>query len=316
MKVFVRSAIHPDAVAQLKADSRVGVVLWDDPAIDAWEDEADAVILRGLAIDGDAIRRAKKLKVIGRHGAGVDSVDLAAAKEKGVKVMNTPFENSRSVAELAVGLMLACGRNMLGAAGLVRQGKWAEGRKGTGCVELAGSTAGFVGFGRIGRMVGTMLKTAFSARLLAYDPFVTEEQWASMRDFVTPRKTVEELFAACDYISVHVPKTRDTVGLISANVFAAAKKGLILVNTARGGVVDEAALYEALKSGIVRAAACDVFDSEPLDPASPLLSLPNFIATPHYGGATEQCLRRVATTIARETVAALFDEETPAYRYV
>ncbi|SBW06054.1 conserved hypothetical protein [uncultured delta proteobacterium] len=316
MNVFVRAAIHPDAVAKLQADSRVRAVLWDDPAVAAWEEEADAVILRGLDITGEEIRRAKRLKVIGRHGAGVDSVDLEAAKEKGVKVMNTPFENSQSVAELAVGFMLASGRNIHGATTLVREGKWAEGRKGKGCVELFGGTVGLVGYGRIARMVAAILRTAFSMTVRAYDPFVTEEQWAAMAESVAPCKTVEELFASCDYISIHVPKTKETTGLINAAVFAGARKGLVLVNTARGGVIDEAALYEAMKNGTVRAAASDVFGKEPLDPATPLLSLPNFIATPHYGGATEQCLQRVATKIAEETVAALFDEETSAYRYL
>ncbi len=315
MKIFVRAAIHPDAVAHLRADSRVQVVTWDQPEIATWEDEADAIIVRGLDVTGDEIRRCKKLKVIGRHGAGVDSVDLAAAKEKGIIVMNTPFENSQSVAELAVTFMLASGRNLGGAMDHVRAGRWAEGRKGARCIELFENTVGFVGYGRIARMTATILRTAFSMKVLAYDPFVTKEQWASMNN-VTPCATVKDLFAASTYVSIHVPKTKDTMGLINADVFAAAKQGLVLVNTARGGVVDENALYEAMKSGIVRAAASDVFEKEPLDTASPLLSLPNFIATPHYAGATEECLRRVATTIARETIAALFGTETPAYRYM
>lgn len=316
MKVFVRAAIHPDAVAYLRAEPRIQTVTWDEPEAARWEEEADAVIIRGLDITGEEIARCRKLKVIGRHGAGVDAVDLEAAKAKGIKVMNTPFENSQSVAELAVAFMLASGRNIGGASALVREGNWAEGRKGKGCVELSGATVGFVGFGRIAKLVATMVKTAFAARVRAYDPFVSPQAWAEMRDFVSPCASVEELFASCDYISIHVPKTKDTAGLVNAKVFAAAKKGLVLVNTARGGVVDEAALYDALKNGTVRAAASDVFEKEPLDTASPLLSLPNFIATPHYGGATEQCLQRVATTIARETVAALFDEETAAYRYL
>lgn len=315
MKVFVRAPIHQDAVALLRADSRITTVTWDEPEAANWEKEADAVILRGTNITGDEIRRAAKLKVIGRHGAGVDAVDLEAAKEKGIKVMNTPFENSQSVVELAVAFMLASARNMQNATQLVREGKWAEGRKGAGCIELFENTAGFVGFGRIARMVATTLKRGFSMKLFAYDPFISESAWSEMSDFVTPCKTVQELFAACTYVSIHVPKTKETTGLINANVFAAAKKGMVLVNTARGGVVDEAALYAAMKDGTVRAAASDVFEKEPLDVAHPLLSLPNFIATPHYAGATDDCLRRVATKIAKETVAALYNEEDPAYRY-
>ena len=137
-----------------------------------------------------------------------------------------------------------------------------------------------------------------------------------MRDLATPCKTLPELFAASSYVSIHVPKTKESDNLVNAEIFAVAKKGLVLVNTSRGSVVDEQALYDAMVSGTVRAAASDVFDKEPLDVNSPLLSLPHFIATPHYGGATEDCLRRVAAAIARQTVAALFDEEDPAYRYM
>lgn len=315
MKVFVRSAIHPDAVALLRADTRIETVTWDEPGIDAWPEEADAVIIRGLTMREGDIRRCRKLKVIGRHGAGVDAVDLEVAKALGVKVINTPYENSQSVAELAVAFMLASGRRMIEANACIREGKWDAARTGKNNTELFRHTAGFVGFGRIARMVATILR-AFSMKLKAYDPFITGAQWEEMRDFVTPCKTVEELFASCTYISIHVPKTKETQNLVNADIFKKAKKGLVLVNTARGGVVDETALYEAMKDGIVKAAAFDVFASEPLDPENPLLSMPGFIATPHYAGSTEECLQRVATACARETAAALFHEENPEYRYL
>lgn len=316
MKVFVRAPIHPDAIALLRADSRIEIVACDDPAAGDWEREADAVILRGQKISAEEIQRAAKLKVISRHGAGVDAVDLEAAKAKGIKVMNTPFENSQSVAEMAVALMLAAGRRIVNATSLVRDGKWAEGRTGAGCRELCGGTAGFVGFGRIARITAAILRTGFSMNILAYDPFLPQGEWEKLQSEAAPCRSLNELFGSCDYVSLHVPKTKDTAGMISAEVLAAAKKGLILVNTARGGLVDEKALYDALKNGTIGGAAFDVFEKEPLDPANPLLSLPNFIATPHYAGSTEECLRRVATTIARETVAALFDQETPQYRYL
>lgn len=316
MKVFVRAPIHPDAVALLRADTRVETVTWDEPAAAEWEKEADAVILRGTNISGDEIRRAAKLKVIGRHGAGVDAVDLEAARSKGIVVMNTPFENAQSVAELTVALMMATSRHIVDATRLVADGKWAEGRKGAGSRELFENTVGFVGFGRIARKVAAILRNALSMRVLAYDPLLSDAEWKSLQDLAVPCPGLGDLFADCDYVSIHLPKTAQTVGLISAEVLAASKRGLMLINTARGGIVDEAALYDAMKAGAIAGAAFDVFENEPLDPASPLLTLPNFIATPHYAGATEECLRRVATTIARETVAALFGEETPAYRYL
>lgn len=316
MKVFVRAPIHPDAVSLLRADPRIETVTWDEPAAAGWESEADAVILRGTPITGDEIRRAAKLKVIGRHGAGVDAVDLEAAKAKGIVVMNAPFENSQSVAELTVALMMASGRHLVDATRLAGGGRWAEGRKGTGCRELYGNTAGFVGFGRIAKMAATILKSAFSMEILAYDPCLSEAEWDGLRELVMPCASLCDLFTTSDYVSIHVPKTKETAGLISAEVLAAAKRGLVLVNTARGGVVDERALCQAMKDGTIGGAAFDVFEHEPLDPENPLLKLPNFIATPHYAGATQESLRRVATTIARETVAALFGKETPAYRYL
>ena len=316
MKVFVRAPIHEDAVALLRADSRIETITWDQPEAANWEEEADAVILRGTNISGEEIQRAAKLKVIGRHGAGVDAVDLSAAEAKGIKVMNTPFENSQSVAELAVGFMLAAGRRMRENSNYVTNNQWSEGRKGKGCVELHGKTVGFVGFGRIAQIAANILRQGFAAKIVAYDPFVPEAAWLEMADEVVCCTSLKELFSLASYVSIHVPITKDTAGFINADVFAAASKGLILVNTSRGGVVDEKALYDAMVNGTVAAAASDVFEIEPADPENILFSLPNFLGTSHYGGATNDCLRRVATKIATETVAALFNEEDPAYRYL
>jgi len=314
MNVFIPFPIHADALAWLRANSRVRTITGDEPDAADWEKKADAVILRSTKISGDEIRRAARLKVIGRHGVGIDVVDLDAAREKGIKVLNAPFENTQSVAELAVGFMLALARRIPQAINHVRSGLWAEGRKADGCTELFENTVGFVGFGRIARKTATILKNGFSMKILAYAPRITDAAWNDLRDFVTPCKTLPELFASSSYVSIHVPKTKETINLIDANILAAAKKGMLLVNTSRGGIVDEQALYSALVNGTIRAAASDVFAKEPLDVDSPLLTLPNFIATPHYAGTTEDCLRRVSAAIARQTVAALFDEEDPAYR--
>lgn len=316
MQVFVRAPIHADAVAILKSDSRIRVVTWDDPRADEWEAEADAVIVRGINVTADEIRRARKLKVIGRHGAGVDSVAVDVARDKGIIVLNTPFENSQSVAELTVTLMMASARRLMASTEMARSGHWAEGRKGTGCRELFRNTVGFVGFGRIARMTARMLTSAFEMKVLAYDPKLPAADWSSLSGEVTPVDDLQQLFAKSDFVNVSLPKTAETAGLISREVMAASKPGLILVNTARGGIVDETALYEMMSTGVIGAAALDVFEHEPPHHDNPLFQLPNFIATPHYGGATQESLERVAKTIAKETVAALFGMETASYRIV
>ncbi|WP_199823649.1 hydroxyacid dehydrogenase [Labrenzia sp. OB1] len=315
-RVFVRAPIHGDAVALLRSDPRVQVTTWDDPQVDAWETEADAVIVRGLEVTADEILRAKRLKVIGRHGAGVDSVAVDAAREKGIIVLNTPFENTQSVAELTVTLMMASARRLFASSELACTGRWAEGRKGTGCRELFQNTVGFVGFGRIARMTARILTSAFDMRVLAYDPKLPAATWQALQGDVTPVENLETLFANSDFVNVSLPKTNETSGLVSRAAMAASRPGLILVNTARGGIVDEAALFDLMSHGVIGAAAFDVFEQEPPDGDNPLLKLPNFIATPHYGGATQESLERVAKTIAKETVAALFGMETATHRVV
>jgi D-3-phosphoglycerate dehydrogenase / 2-oxoglutarate reductase len=311
--VFLRSPIHDDAVAFLKADARLDVVTWENARMDNWREEADAVILRGMDLPGEDIRAAKRLKVIGRHGAGVDSVDVAAARERGIVVLNTPFENSQSVAELSVTLMLSAARRVVYADHLVRNDGWAEGRKGKGCRELFRNRVGFVGYGRIARMTADILRNAFEMEVVAYDPKIPAEFWQEADNVVRADK-LGDLFAACDFVSINLPRTPETTGLISEAVLGQAKPGLILVNTSRGGIVDEVALASALETGQIGAAGMDVFEQEPPSPTHPLLSLPTFIATPHYGGATEESLRRVACSIARETALALFGTATESYR--
>lgn len=314
MKLFVLDPVHQDAIAFLRAQDEVEIITSDMPLIAEWIEQADGVIVRGTAVPGAAIRAAKKLRAIGRHGAGYDKVDMAAVKEKGIALINTPFENTQSVAELAVALMLAASRNVVQVHAEVKNGEWAHARGKLGGSELLGHPVGFVGFGRIARLVAGILKAAFGMPVLAYDPLIPQDAWAELRGLATPCPDLGELFASCDFISIHVPKTESTKNLIGAELFNQARKSLVLVNTARGGVVDEEALYRALSDGQIRAAATDVFAVEPLDTASPLLRLPNFIATAHYGGSTGDSLRRVALAVARETLACLHGAGDPAYR--
>ena len=316
MKLFILDPIHQDAVGYLRSAGDVALVTWDSPQAASWQEEADGVIVRGTPLPGEAIRAAKKLKVIGRHGAGYDKVDTAAVKEKGIALFNAPFENSQSVVELTIGLMIAASRNLPWVQGEVKAGNWAHARNKLGGLDLFESTVGFIGFGRIGRETARALSAAFSMKILAYDPFISPEEWKLLDGFATRCDDVQAIFAASDFVSLHVPKTKDTLGLIGAEQFKAARSNLVLVNTSRDGIVDEAALYDALKNGMIRAAASDVFAEEPLSTQAPLLSLPNFIATPHYGGSTSSSLRRVALAVARETHAFLNGGGDKAYRVI
>ena len=315
MNIFILDPIHPDALALLSADPGVRLTTWDMPQVQDWPQRAHAIIVRGSVVPGDAVRASRNLAVIGRHGAGYDKVDVDAVKEKGIALINTPFENTQSVAELAVALMLTASRNIPSANALVQKGEWAAARA-AGGLELFEHPVGFVGYGRIAQAVAKILHSAFAMPVHAYDPYMTDEGWQAACPAATRCDDLNALFAGCDYISVHVPKTAATVGLIGKEQFLHAKKSLVLVNTARGGVVDETALYEALTQGRIRAAASDVFTREPLDAASPLLTCPNFTATPHYGGSTADSLRRVALAVARETLAALKGKGDAAYRVV
>ena len=314
MNVYILDPIHEDAVALFREMApEADVVLWSDSRIAAWPEEADAIIVRSSRVTGDDIRKSARLKVIGRHGAGYDKVDQTAARERGIALLNTPFENTEAVAELVVTLMLACARNLGAGMEVVKTGQWKNKGK-IRSEELQGKNAGFVGYGRIARSAAQKLQAAFGMRIHAYDPFVTAEQWSALSPEAVRCDTLEDLFSQCDAFSIHVPFTPETKELICGDVLNSAKPGAILINTARGGIVDETALYDALLSGKLMAAASDVFATEPPDAANPLFSLSNFIPTPHYGGSTKEATRRVAMAVAREVAAFLHGGGDARYR--
>lgn len=316
MKVYILDRIHEDAVRHFqKIAPEMDLVLWGDPGVSNWHDDADGVIVRASPVTGEDIRKSRKLKVIGRHGVGYEKVDMEAAKEKGVAVLFTPFENTNAVAELVMTLMLACARNIPLGMEVVKEGHWKD-KNAIRAEELTGKSMGFVGYGRIARSAADLLSKAFCARIHAYDPYVPAEEWNDLKPSAIRSETIEDLFAACDVVSVHVPLTPETRGLIGKKAFSAARPGAILVNTARGGVVCEEDLYEALKTGTLLAAASDVFAKEPPEVTNPLFSLPNFIPTPHFGGNTQQALERVAAAVVREVAAYLHGEGDPRYRVI
>ncbi len=266
----------------------------------------DAIVVRSVTkINEDFYERAKNLKVVGRAGNGIDNIDLPGATKRGIIVVNTPDANSVSAAELTIGLMLAAARKIPAADRLLKQKKWD--RSGFKGVELNGKTVGIVGLGRIGSLVAQRLR-GFDMRLIAYDPYITDERFERLG--VEKKETLKELVMESDFITVHTPKTEETNGMIGEEQFKIAKPGLRVVNCARGGIIEEAALAKALKEGTVAAAGIDVLVGEP-NTTSPLLDLENTVMTPHIGADTLEAQNNVGITIAQEVIHALKGEMVP-----
>jgi len=255
----------------------------------------DAVIVRSAAkITAKIIDAADCLKVIGRAGTGVDNIDVKAATARGILVMNVPGGNTVTAAEHAVAMMLSMSRMIPQANASMKAGKW-EKSAFTG-FEITGKTLGVVGFGKIGQIVADRA-LGLRMKVVAFDPVVPP--FVIEAAGVTPVATVKELMAQSDFVSVHTPLVDKTRGLIGAEALAAAKDGVMVVNCARGGIVDEAALIDALNSGKVKSAAIDVWSTEPVTD-NPLALMPNVIATPHLGASTHEAQNRVALSIARQ----------------
>jgi len=267
--------------------------------------DADAILVRsGTQVDAEALAAARRLKVVARAGVGLDNVDVRTATQSGVMVVNAPTSNIVSAAELAVALMLSAARHISPAHAALRNGEWKRSRY-TG-VELYEKTVGIVGLGRIGVLVAQRL-SAFGMRVIAYDPYVQAGRAAQMGVRMV---SLDELIDEADFLSVHLPRTAETVGLIGAEQLARAKPNLVLVNAARGGIVDEAALFDALKTGQIAAAGLDVFAQEPCTD-SPLFELENVIATPHLGASTDEAQEKAGIAVARSVRLALSGELVP-----
>jgi len=299
-KILVADKIHKDAVEELKKFAEVDA----DFEITA-EDlvkkvaEYEAVIVRSRSkVTREVIEAGGKLKAIGRAGVGLDNVDVETAKAKGIQVYNAPESLTISVAELALGLMIATARNIGYGDRTMRESKW-EKKKCTG-MELYGKTLGVVGFGRIGREVALRAR-AMGMEVLAYDPAITVED---AREYNARLSEVDELLANSDIVTLHIPANEKTKGFMNKERLDKMKKTAYLINTARGAVVDEKALIEALKNGTIRGAGLDVFENEPLT-ESELTKLDNVVLTPHIGSGTEDA-QRTAGMIVAEKMAALF----------
>jgi D-3-phosphoglycerate dehydrogenase len=266
---------------------------------------ADALVVRSATrVDAEVLEAGGHLKVVGRAGIGLDNVDVAAATRLGIMVVNAPQSNVISAAEHTVALILAQARNIPQAHFALRDGHWERGRfQGT---ELYGKTLGLLGLGRVGALVAQRCN-AFGMRLLAYDPFVSRERAAHMG---VELASLAEVLARADVVTVHLPKTPETTGLIGEAELAAMKRGARLVNTARGGIVDEAALAKAVGDGQLAGAALDTFAEEPTT-ASPLFELDSVVVTPHLGASTAEAQDKAGVTIAEQLLLALSGQFVP-----
>jgi D-3-phosphoglycerate dehydrogenase len=293
MKVVVAEKISSSAVDLLR-EPRWTVVTPEqmDGKLASQLESADALIVRSaVQVNEELLAKARKLRVIGRAGVGVDNIDLDAATRKGIAVMNTPGANAIAVAEHTLAMMLAMARHICRANELMHAGKWEK--KSLQGTELRGKTLGIVGLGRVGMEVARRAR-AFGMEIIAHDPFVST---AVAKEQGIRMGKLEEVYAAADYLSLHVGLTSQTAGMINAASLKKMKRGVRLVNCARGELVDEAALVHALKQGRVTAAALDVFAEEPLK-NSPLAAMDNVILTPHIGGSTHEAQEAVGYQIA------------------
>lgn len=277
----------------------------DRPKLLAAVADADALLVRSATtVDAEVIAAAPKLKIIARAGVGLDNVDVDAATAAGVLVVNAPTSNIHSAAEHALALMLSAARQIPAADATLREHTWK--RSSFSGTEIFGKTVGVVGLGRIGQLVAQRL-AAFGTHVIAYDPYVPAARAAQLG---IELMSFDDLLTRADFISVHLPKTPETAGLLGKEALAKTKKGVVIVNAARGGLIDEQALADAITSGHVRAAGLDVFSTEPCTD-SPLFELPQVVVTPHLGASTEEAQDRAGTDVAASVKLALAGEFVP-----
>jgi len=304
--VLIAEELSPATVEALGPDFEVrNVDGTDRAALLAALADASAVLIRSATqMDAEAIAAAPQLKVIARAGVGLDNVDVKSATTAGVMVVNAPTSNIISAAELTVGHILSLARHIPAAHGALAQGQWKR-SKYTG-VELYEKTIGIIGLGRIGALITARMQ-AFGTNVVAYDPYVTA---ARAQQLGVTLLSLEELLAQSDFITIHMPKTAETTGMISTEQLALMKPSAFIVNVARGGLIDEDALYAALKSGRIAGAGLDVFVSEP-PTESPLLALENVIVTPHLGASTDEAQEKAGVSVAKSVRLALGGELVP-----
>ena len=296
-KIFISDDVSDNGLEPLRAsgfalEKRTG--LNPDELAQALRDYDGLIVRSETKVTSDLLDAAKNLRVIGRAGVGVDNIDVTAATARGIVVMNAPDGNTITTAEHTIALLVALARRVPQANISLKSGKWE--RKNFIGTELQGKTLGVIGFGRIGRVVAKRAN-ALGMKVVAFDPFVVAD---SARDAEIELQPIDDVLARADFLTVHTPLTAETRGIIGADAFAKMKNGVRIINCARGGLIDEGALYQAIKSGKVAGAALDVFESEPPPADHQLLQLDEVIATPHLGASTTEAQEGVALTVAEQ----------------
>ncbi|MAT06944.1 MAG: phosphoglycerate dehydrogenase [Acidimicrobiaceae bacterium] len=306
-RILVTESIADGGLDRLRAaghDVDVQVGLSEDDLLSSIVGAHALIIRSATQVTAEVLAAADELIVVGRAGIGLDNVDVVAATDRGVMVVNAPQSNIISAAEHTMALLLSQARNIPQAHAALVDGRW-ERSKWEG-VELADKTLGIVGLGRIGKLVADRAK-AFQMRLVAYDPFVAPERARQMGVELLP---LDQLVAEADFLTIHLPKTKETAGLIDRDLLVKAKPGLRVINVARGGIVDEADLAECIRDGVIAGAALDVFDSEPTT-ESPLFELPQVVVTPHLGASTREAQDKAGDAIADMVQLALAGDFVP-----
>src|SRR5699024_5697483 len=267
--------------------------------------DADALLVRSATtVDKEVLEAAKNLKIVGRAGVGLDNVDIETATERGVMVANAPTSNIHSACEHAISLLLSTARQIPAADKTLRDGEWK--RSSFKGVEILGKTVGLVGFGHTGQLCAQRL-AAFETEIIAYDPYANPARAAQLGVELVE---LDELMGRSDFVTIHLPKTPETSGMFDADLLAKSKKGQIIINAARGGLVDEQALVDAIKSGHLRGAGFDVYASEPCTD-SPLFELDEVVVTPHLGASTVEAQDRAGTDVAASVLKALAGDFVP-----
>ncbi len=301
MKVFLHDEIHPEAVRFLEEQGEI---------IDDWNriDEVDGIVVRKIKLDKEILEKAVNLKVIGFHGAGLNGIDLETAAARHIDVFAVPGLNADSVAELNVALALDMAHMISRSYCEIRQGvSMKDGLHRFRGHEIGGKVAGIIGMGQIGTRTAKILKESFHMTVLGYSRSLTQQQAKEKGVFLAG--SIDELLEKSDYVFLSLPCNAQTEHMIGAEALKKMKPTAVLINTARGKLVDEQALYTALKEKQIAGAATDVFEKEPLEPGNPLITLDNFLATPHIGGNTEEALYRVGMGVVTGIYKRLKEEQ-------
>ncbi len=306
-KIVAVQPIHPKGMEILQAGGRVVIPsgISDEEVIEAARD-ADALIVRLTKVSASLINAIPSLKVIGRNGVGVDNVDVKTASARGIAVINTPGTNSNSVAEYIISAFMFLHKKLVEFDQCVRKGEWQLRDRYKG-VDLQGKTIGIVGLGQIGSIVAQKCIVGLGMRVLVYDPFIPRDY--AVQNGAAAVEDLNTLLAESDVVSLNIPFTPETKGLLNSQRLRSMRRGAVLVNASRGGIIDEPALAEVLMDGHLGGAALDVFGEEPPASDNPLWKAPNLLVTPHIAGLTEDAAERTSETMAKDVVAVLRGEK-------